>query len=173
MKYLVYTIFILLVCLQFGCQPNNIESRIAKKVDSCDNACEISISDLTSFDWDTAFFFTHPVSLETINKKTGHTYTDYEEFTRPFIFTYRNRIVYHENNPSNTEGLINGQIIFRDILDTSVCEVFTYGHDFVRGVRKEDGNKRYYELTETPAAQKLGEGVRTNHKGKAFEAEEK
>jgi hypothetical protein len=98
----------------------NIEKAIAQKANTCKDSCMISIKDLTGFKWDTLYVFNFPVSLEEINVTIGCDYKFYEEFTRPFIFFERGKIIHYENNNSNTEGLIKGQVIFTKYLVINV-----------------------------------------------------
>ena len=145
----IYNSILPIVLFLCGCKEEySIEEKVYTRINSCETAvCKFSIKEFTPFDWDTAFLFTVPRSVEAINKKIGTTYAGYKEFTRPFIFLKNGSVIYYENNPSGLEGLLDNQIVFGNPDDTSICKVVSAKENDFIGRIKKSGHKRYIELT--------------------------
>jgi hypothetical protein len=141
--------FFVLILLLTGCGSNSLEDKIALKASSCTEPCLISLAELTNFKWDKMYASDLPSTLEEINRVIGTEYPYYEEFTRPIIFLNEGKIIYHENNPSNIEGVIDGQVIFGNATDTTKFRVFTVDKAVFKVRKRKSNNKSYYELLQT------------------------
>lgn len=144
-KFLLYVliIFVLFSCSKMG----SIEEAIGRKIhNSNESPCIFDLRDLTEFDWDTAYFFQIPVSSEFVANVLGKEYSQYKEFTRPWIFTKDGKVVYSENNKSSVESIVSGQVVFGSLLDTVKIKRFTSVNSVFSGnVRNHDGIQ-YFEL---------------------------
>jgi hypothetical protein len=130
-----------------GCsQLDTIEKKVANKIDDCVQPCLIVLKDQTSFDWDKVYIFGVPATLEEINDAIGIPYSKYEEFTRPLIFVKGNEIVYSENNPSDIEGIMDGQLVFGNATDTIKYNLFTSENAVFEVRKRKSKSKTYYEL---------------------------
>lgn len=124
----------------------HIETLISLKAEKClTNAkCEVKIRDLTDFEWEKMYAFNYPISLESIENAINAPYPYYEEFTRPLIFISKGKIVYHENNPSNVEGLLDGQVVFA-LPDSLAFGQYLYSDIFIVN-KRTSANGIYYDL---------------------------
>ena len=113
MKQLIVSIFVLL--LFWGCSRTGlIEQTIGDKVDNCkpDVPCIVKIRDLTNFQWDEMHVFSYGSSLDKIEKTLRTDFPNYVEFKRRIVFLKDGKIVHWENEPTNIEGMTDGQVIF-------------------------------------------------------------
>jgi len=113
MKQLIISIFILL--LFCGCSRTGlIEQTIGEKVDACkpDVPCIVKIKDLTDFQWDEMHVFSYGSRLEEIRKTLRTDFPNYVQFKRRIIFLNDGKIVHWENEPTNIEGMTEGEVIF-------------------------------------------------------------
>jgi hypothetical protein len=110
------------------------------------DTCIVLMKDETSFEWDKLYVFNLPLPQEEVDKVIGMSYSYYEEFTRPMIFVKDGNIVYHENNRTNIEGIVDNQVIFGGILDTTRYRTFSIDEAVFRARKKKSGSKNYYEL---------------------------
>jgi hypothetical protein len=113
MKQLLISIFVLFLfcsCTRTG----QIERAIGNKIDACkpDVPCIIKIRDLTDFQWDEMHVFSYGSNLEEIQKTLRTDFPHYVEFKRRIIFLNEGKIVHWENEPTNIEGMIDGQVVF-------------------------------------------------------------
>jgi len=59
------------------------------------------------------FISDQPEDLDVIDKALGFSFAEYyKEFTRVIVFLKGDKIVHYENDVSNIEKMINGQVIF-------------------------------------------------------------
>lgn len=91
-----------------------IEQRIGEKIDSCkpDAPCIVKIEDLTDFKWDEMHVFSYGSTLDDIQRTLKTDFPYYVEFKRRIIFLKDGKIVHWENEPTNIEGMINGEVVF-------------------------------------------------------------
>lgn len=142
--YLLGSVFL----LSCNSGRGKIETAIAESVEKCNNGnCIVTLKSITHFDWDRVYFFEVPISREFINSSIGLNYIYYEEFTRPIIFIRNGKIVYHENNKSSIESILEKQIVIGDISDTSKYKTYTPADAVFKGEVKKENNTKYYELT--------------------------
>jgi hypothetical protein len=137
-----------LLLFLFGCRKN-IENQIGIKGRDCptNSNCVITISQLTDFSWDKMYVFEPTESFQTINKIIDIDYSKfYKDFTRPIIFTKGKKIVHYENNRSDPEDVIDGQVIF-DYPDSLKYMVYTPSNARFNLKAKSSGDKIYYILT--------------------------
>lgn len=141
---LILSIFILSILC--GCN-NTLETQIAKKIKQCDGKeCEMNLREITDFEWDTAYFFDIPASQAVINKVIGVDFKTYKEFTRPFIFMKRKKIVYYENNASSIESITKNQVVFHNLADTATFTVVSAKNSIFKGYIEDNGGIDYYRL---------------------------
>lgn len=140
----------LLILLMFGCSKSRvIEQRIGKRIDDCKSAdaCIIRIKDLTDFQWDKMYVFEYGARLEQIEKALGTKYPDYVEFKRRIVFLKGGGIVHREDEPTDIERLVNGQVSFAESYTNPVWS-FTPETAVFRGEKKEFSEGVYYVLTQ-------------------------
>ncbi len=111
----LYLIFFIILFV--SCNKATIENKIYEDIKDSNNS-KIDFKDYTDFKWDTVYVFQTPTNLENINKVIKTEYKNYIEFTRPIIFIKNGKIVYSENNQSNVESLIEGQLVYKDLMNT-------------------------------------------------------
>ncbi|MDN3583835.1 hypothetical protein [Mucilaginibacter flavus] len=145
-KRLLY-LLLFTATLYAGCSNNNIEHNIGKKIqDECKtDSCTLVMAQIVKFKWDKMYVFNAPVSLEVINQALGVKYPYYVEFTRPIIFMNGSEIVHYENNKSNVESLIAGQVIF-DYPDSLKYQVYTPKKSTFKVMQKKFNDGVYYKL---------------------------
>lgn len=102
---------VLILFLIVSCKNENFEERVFEDVINAKKT-EIDLKDYTNFKWDTAFVFHKISNLEYIESIIKKRYNNYEEFTRPIIFTKDGKIVYSENRKGNLEGFTEYQFIY-------------------------------------------------------------
>lgn len=129
-----------------GCSKSGvIERQIGKRVNECKaDDCTIRIKDATDFQWDKMYVFKYYARPDVIQKALGTTSSNFVEFTRRIVFLKDGRIVYREDEPTDIESVVDGQVIF-DIPDTDVYKAYMPDAEF-RGVKRKSGEKVYYEL---------------------------
>ena len=113
MKQFIVFIFVLLVFC--GCSRSGlIEQSIGDKIEACkpDVPCIVKIKDLTSFQWDEMHVFSYGSSLDEIQKTLRTDFPHYVEFKRRIIFLKDGKIVHWENEPTNIEGITEGEVVF-------------------------------------------------------------
>lgn len=99
----------------FGCSKSGlIEQRIGEKVNICkpDVPCIVKIKDLTDFQWDEMHVFSYGSNLDDIRKTLKTDFPNYVEFKRRIIFLKDGKIVHWENEPTNIEGMTDGEVVF-------------------------------------------------------------
>jgi hypothetical protein len=129
---------------------SNFEATIADKIkNSCkeNSECTINVKDLTDFNWDKMFVFKYNASLEDVNKVVGANAGKYTEFMRRIIFTLNNKVVFNEEQPTNIEGLTEGEIVF-DIPDSLTYKSYDVNTAIFLSRTRESNSTTYYELTQ-------------------------
>jgi len=145
----VAVIALLLICS--GCSTNGaFEQKIVRRINStCKGSidCTIRIKDLTNFDWDKMYAFKYTVRADEAEKAMGVPLPEYTEFTRKIVFLKSNQIVYFEEEPTDIEGPVNGQIAF-DIPDLGNYKLYTPDTAVFKARKLESRNIVYYELNQ-------------------------
>jgi hypothetical protein len=106
-------IFTLAVLMMLGCsRPGPIERRVGKRVDSCqpDAPCVVRIKELTDFQWDKLYAFSDGAQRSDIEKAIGTPFPEFVEFTRRLVFLNDGKIVYREDEPTDVEHEVDGQV---------------------------------------------------------------
>jgi hypothetical protein len=106
-----------ILLLTFGCSRSGlVERRIGERVNACKPTitCVVRITDVTDFQWDQMHVFEYTASRDTIEKSLGTQFPNYTEFTRRIIFLRSGRIVHREDEPTDFERLVNGQVSFAE-----------------------------------------------------------
>lgn len=142
-RFLFYCLIFFIFCKN---SFNNFEYKIIQSMSKSEDEKIINLKDITDFKWDTLIASNLPISHEEINKIIGINYPDFVEFTRPIIFLKDGKIIHYENNPCNYEGIVENQVIFGAINDTSKINIIV-SEDSKFILRKKQIQKRtYYEL---------------------------
>ncbi len=153
MKKIYFSITVAFVTLIFSSCSNkrsNIEAKIADKIkNGCNenSECTINVKELTDFNWDKMYVFKYNASLEDVNKAVGANAGKYTEFMRRIIFTLNNKVVFNEEQPTNIEGLTEGEIVF-DIPDSLTYKSYNANAAIFLSRTRESNNTTYYELTQ-------------------------
>lgn len=140
------SVIVILVFALVSCDVTTLEKKIAIKARECEVSCTISLKEITDFKWDKVYISDIPSTLQEINEAIGVEYSYYEEYTRPIIFFNKGKIVYHENNPSNIEGVISDQVIFGNATDTTKFRVYSVEEAVFKVRKRKSNSKDYYEL---------------------------
>jgi len=146
--YFIITVAILLIVS--SCKRNTFETKIADQIkNTCQekSECFISIKNLTDFTWDKMHVFKYNATLNDVNKAIGTNVNKYTEFTRRIIFTLHGSIVFDEEQPTNMEGLTDGEIVF-DIPDSVAYKSYDIDKATFLARIRESTNGTYYELTQ-------------------------
>jgi hypothetical protein len=93
-----------------------IEQRIVQKANSCNvqSSCVIRVKELTDFDWDEMHAFSEGASQQFIEKALGIPFPDYVEFKRRIVFLKAGKLVHREDEPTDIEHPIDGQVNFAE-----------------------------------------------------------
>jgi hypothetical protein len=147
MKRLCFLIFMTL--LLPGCSRSGlIEQRIGDRVNTCNATapCIVKIKDLTDFPWDQMHVFQYNVSQEEIQRSLGTDFPNYTEFTRRIVFLKDGKIIRREDEPTDIERLVNGQVTFAES-DTGPHRSYTPETAVFRAEKKSFEGGVYYALT--------------------------
>ena len=142
-RLLVATLSLLLLC---GCSKR-LEESIAQRIDeTCKSSepCVLRIKDLTHFEWDKMYVFEYSAELYDIETALGTSFPDFVQFRRRMVFLKGGRIVYREDEPTDIERILDGQVVF-DIPDAEVYRVYGPDAEFLATKRKVD-ERTYYAL---------------------------
>jgi hypothetical protein len=93
-----------------------IEPLVVGRAKSCkpNTSCIIRMKELTDFEWDQMYVFSPGASQEFIEKSLGTPFPDYVEFKRRFVFLKAGKIVHREDDPTDIEHPIDGQVSFAE-----------------------------------------------------------
>ena len=110
--------------------------------------CIVKIKDVTDFQWDQLHVFEDGASLDEIQKSLGTDYSDYVEFKRRLVFLKDGRIIHLEDQPTDIERPVNGQVSFADSYPTNAHWSFTPETAVFRAEKKTFDGGVYYALTQ-------------------------
>ena len=134
-----------------GCSRSGlIEQRIGEKVNSCksDAPCIIRIKELTDFQWDEMYVFSYGAHAEYIERALGTPLPDPVEFQRRIVFLEGGRIVHREDEPTDIEGMVDGEVGFAG-MDTQPSHLsFTPATSVFTASKHEHSNGIAYTLTQ-------------------------
>jgi hypothetical protein len=99
---------------------------------------------VTDFKWDKFYVFKYTAHRDVVEKAIGKTLKDYKEFHRRIVFTEKGNVVFHEEEPTDIEHVMNNEVVC-DIPDSSDFRVYDADAVFtVQKVSTSDGS--YYQL---------------------------
>ena len=110
-----FCILILALTLLLGCSRSGlIERRVGERVESCkpDASCVIRIKDFTDFQWDKMYVFSYGAELSDIEAAIGTSFPNFVQFTRRLVFLKEGKIVYREDEPTDIEHAVDGEVSF-------------------------------------------------------------
>ena len=148
MKKLYFLIIISL--LNFGCLSLwSIEHKIGKRIENCkpNINCIIKVAEIADFEWDKMYVFDYGLSPEAIEEILGMSPPDYHEFKRWLVFVKDDKIVYREIEPTDIEGIVNGEVVFTDLANSRHYSFTPETAVFKAEKHNLTGNKVYYSLT--------------------------
>jgi hypothetical protein len=90
--------------------------------------------------------FDYDTSQDEIEKSLGTDFPTYVEFTRRIIFLKDGKIIRREDEPTDIEGLVAGQVIFDDY-DNRKHRSYTPETAVFSGEKKQFARGEYYNLT--------------------------
>jgi len=127
-----------------------IERRIVEQVNNCkpNSSCIIRIKDLTDFDWDQMHAFSAGASQEFIEKALGIPFPDYVEFKRRIVFLKAGRIVHREDEPTDIEQSVDGQVCFAESYAEPAHWLFSPETAVFSVAKRKFTNGNIYLLTE-------------------------
>jgi hypothetical protein len=109
----LFTISLILLLLNCTHTSNNIQQRIATKIEqSCGEKLECSIDMLhtTDFEWDTFYFFRSGLLSSEISEIIGRKVNFTEEFSNKYIFLRNGEVVYTEEHLQGSDGPTPGTV---------------------------------------------------------------
>jgi len=126
-----------------------LEQRIGQRVNSCSAStpCIVKITDVTDFAWDQMHVFEAGATLDEIQRSIGTDFPDYVEFTRRIVFLKKVKIIHREDDPTNFEHSVPGQVSFAKSY-TDPHWVFTPDNAVFRAEKKPFPSGAYYVLTQ-------------------------
>ena len=142
-------VYALMLTTIFSCKRNNIESKIADRVeDICtSSSCTIDMENLTDFSWDKMYVFKYTAPQDEVINVVGSIPERFTEFTRKIIFTSNGKIVYSEEGQTDISGLVKGEVVF-DIPDSVNFKSYEIEKAIFKADKKEFERGYYYELTQ-------------------------
>jgi hypothetical protein len=143
------TLSFLVAILFLSCSNSQtIEQRIGQRVNACSaSPCVVKIADLTDFAWDQMHVFEAGATLDEIQKSIGTSFPGYVEFTRRFVFLKNGAIVHREDEPTNLEHPVAGQVSFAESYADPHWS-FTPANAVFRAEKKQFFGGAYYVLTQ-------------------------
>lgn len=145
----VASTFMLAACILIlsACSTTKVEEISERIKSSCaaGNTCQIRIRDLTTFEWDRMYVFDYSAELYDIEQALGTPFPDFVQFKRRIVFLKNGNIVYREDQPTNIEKHLDGEVFFA-IPDTEVYRQFTPDTAIFKVERKPIYDGVYYEL---------------------------
>ena len=137
-------LLLLLSCFQQG----TVEQRIGAQVLNCapSTPCIVRIRELTDFQWDQMHVFDYGASLDEIQKTLGTDYSDFVEFRRRMVFLQDGRIVHREDEPTDIERPVNGEVSFAELAQPLHAS-YTPETAVFRAEKKTVNGGVYYSLT--------------------------
>ena len=126
-----------------------VEQRIGNRVNDCSSSstCIVKIADVTDFSWDQMHVFEAGATLDEIQKSIGTNFPGYVEFTRRIVFLKDGAIVHREDEPTNIEHPVAGQVSFAESY-TDPHWSFTPANAVFRAEKKTFSGGTYYVLTQ-------------------------
>jgi hypothetical protein len=146
-----FCILTLALSLLLGCStPGALERRIGEKVESCksDAPCIVRIKDLTDFQWDKMYVFSYGAYPEYIEKALGAPLPDYVEFQRRMVFLKDGKIVYREDEPTDVEHMVDGEVTFGGMNTEPSYVLFTPETAVFSAAKHKHSNGVAYSLTQ-------------------------
>lgn len=136
---------VLLSCSRSG----EVERAIGNRVNACvpSAPCIVKIKDVTNFQWDQLHVFEHGATLAEIEKALGTDSPDYVEFKRRLVFLKEGRIIHREDEPTDIERPVNGQVSFAGSYNSPHWS-FTPETAVFRAEKKTFDGGVYYALTQ-------------------------
>lgn len=95
MKKSILIILSIFIC---SCQ-SSIQDKIIDEIQQSrhKDSCIIKMTNITSFDWDTMYFFGTNADLSYINKRLGFNYPYFDDIANRIVFVKSKKIVYHDD----------------------------------------------------------------------------
>ena len=139
---------LIIIIFLLGCK-HSIENKIANKIESTfkGKSCSIDIRDITDFDWDKMYVFNYTATSEEVKSIIGSAPSAFTELTRRIIFTWKNKIIYSEENETAVEGVVNKQVVF-DMPNTKNFKLYSIDSSKFIAYRKDSEGTLYYELVQ-------------------------
>jgi hypothetical protein len=119
---------LLLFVLQLSCTKtsNHFEEALVQLISSrcrSEAQCSVRVSDVTTFQWDKMYVFKYTATHSEVERALGRKFEGYLELHRRVVFTRGNEIVFHEEEPTDIEKLVSGEVVF-DIPDANDYQVY-------------------------------------------------
>ena len=140
-------LLILLMIVLYSCSNGHLENKIDNKIEgTCKSGtCLINIRELTDFPWDKMYVFDMSVTYDQMVKVLGVKPTEYTEFTRKLVFMLNHQITYFEEDKTDIETAVNGQLDF-DIPYGTNYKCYPIDSAKFNVVTETDGDIKYYIL---------------------------
>ena len=144
------SLLIFAVVFTFSCSHwTSIEHLAGQRIDNCseNGPCIIRFKDVTDFEWDEMYVFESGATLDRIEKALRTPFPDYVEFTRRLVFLKNGKIVYREDEPTDIERIVQGQLTFAESYSDPHW-FFTPESAVFSAQKKQSNGATYYVLTQ-------------------------
>ena len=123
---------------------------MGERVEGCksDAPCIVRIKDLTDFQWDKMYVFSYGAYPEYIEKALGAPLPYYVEFQRRMVFLKDGKIVYREDEPTDVEHLVDGEVTFAGMNTEPSYVTFTPETAVFSAAKFKHSNGVAYSLTQ-------------------------
>jgi hypothetical protein len=142
---------IVLLLLLAGCSgPGPIERKIAARIERCHDpaSCQIVMSEITDFQWDRMYAFKYVATLQQVKEALGTPPPQFTEFTRKIVFLNHGTVAYLEEDPTNIEHPVSGEVLF-DIPDNAAYRAYDRKEAVFLGRQETERDRVFYELVST------------------------
>jgi hypothetical protein len=144
-----FCILTLALTLMQGCiRSGLIERRIVERVNDCvpNASCIIRVADLTDFRWDQMHVYTLGARPDEIEKALGTPLPNYVEFQRRIVFLKDGKIVHREDEPTDIERPVDGEVNFAESYPEPAHWSFTPETAVFSAEKKKFDGGAYYVL---------------------------
>ena len=133
-----------------GCSRSGLlERRVGERVERCQTGapCVVRMKDLTGFQWDKMYVFSYGAELSDIETALGTSFPNFVQFTRRLVFLKDGKIVYREDEPTDIEHAVDGEVSFAGMDAQPSYLMFTPETAVFSAKRQEHSHGVLYLLT--------------------------
>lgn len=144
------TLLSFLILLVVGCQGGNtLSDQIKRIIDSeckLSSNCNISLQEITNFKWDKVAIFQVGSTNMEISKALGVEYKGSTDLMTGMIFVLKNKIVYEERIPYQSEHPTNLQIFIDKKTGDPNYVIITFDNSVIQGSKEKIEGVAFYSI---------------------------